>query len=104
MYRLPVDDRVVLCFILAGLIKFFGNVAHYHPDEIHENLQVFMQKLVELLHDSNVSLRIIAVETVAHISDSLHGKYSLFRNGEVQLRKMQFAYVQRIVGSIRVVQ
>ena len=52
-------------------------MAHFHPYELHDKLQPFIHKVFEIVHDDNVSLKIVAIETVAYVSSTASGKHAL---------------------------
>ena len=66
--------------IVPGLMKFFGSAAHFQPDLI-SRFPNFTDTMFNLIDDSDVSLGIIAVETLSFIATGVGGKQVLNQQG-----------------------
>ena len=64
-------------------MKFFGNIAHQQPKEICGKFQVFINMVFGLVDSEDISLRVIAIETLCFIGESSEGKLALEKQGSV---------------------
>jgi len=78
------DTIVLYCAFLhntpvfiAGLIKFFGNVAQLWPKEVFAGYPNVVTALFETFDNPDLVLLGVAMETVGYIGTSLEGKYML---------------------------
>ncbi|CAH1787157.1 unnamed protein product, partial [Owenia fusiformis] len=71
------DENPLMGFLLPGLIKFFGNVARIHPNEICDQFKAFTNTLFGLVTSPDQSLKGIAIETVGVIGERPEGKLAL---------------------------
>ncbi|KOC66025.1 26S proteasome non-ATPase regulatory subunit 5 [Habropoda laboriosa] len=77
----------LLNLLIPGLMKFFGNVAHYWPHEIFSKYPVVVSELFKVIEfPENETILGVALDTLGHISMSVEGKYALQALGhEMQL-------------------
>ena len=66
--------------IVPGLMKFFGSAAHFQPD-LMARYPNFTHTMFNLIEDSDISLAIIAVETLSFIATGIGGKQELNQQG-----------------------
>lgn len=66
--------------IVPGLLKFFGALAHFDPTVVSEYSN-FTDTLFNLIEDTDVSLSIIAIETLSFIATGCDGKLILNQQG-----------------------
>ena len=76
-----VDDNLRMLIFVAGLIKFFGNVARVHPKEVCDKFPIFIRTVMDLLDDPNITLRGISIETVGFIGGTVEGKLAFDKIG-----------------------
>lgn len=62
---------------VAGLFKFFGNVAHLWPKEVFAEYPSVLTALFETFDNPDLVLLGVAMETVGYIGTSVEGKYML---------------------------
>jgi 26S proteasome non-ATPase regulatory subunit 5 len=62
---------------IAGLIKFFGNVAQLWPKEMSAEYPNVVTALFETFDSPDLVLLGVAMETVGYIGTSVEGKYML---------------------------
>lgn len=72
--------------LVPGLMKFFGALAHFQPD-ILSKYPNFTNTMLNLVDDSDVSLKIIAIETLSFIGIRPDGKIALNQLG-------MYSYIQ----------
>jgi len=75
-------NTIVLCFtpqhvFIAGLIKFFGNIAQLWPKEVFAEYPNVVTALFETFDNPDLVLLGVAMETVGYIGTSVEGKYML---------------------------
>ena len=70
-------------------MKFFGNIAHQQPKEICGRFQVFINMVFGLVDCEDISLRVIAIETLCFIGESSEGKLALEKQGSVDSFKKE---------------
>ena len=66
------------------MIKFFASVARQHPKEINGRLEPFINTVFKQVESDDLSLRIIAMETLGFVGHSPEGKKALYRQGKKQ--------------------
>ncbi|GAB1607017.1 26S proteasome non-ATPase regulatory subunit 5-like [Argonauta hians] len=71
------DSDPMLGFLEPGLLTFFGRVARHRPKEICSKYDHFINKVLASLNCSDMTLRVIGVESIAHIASSIEGKKTL---------------------------
>ena len=64
-------------------MKFFGSIAHQQPKEIFGRFQVFINLVFTLVESEDISLRVIAIETLCFVGESSEGKLALEKQGDV---------------------
>ncbi|XP_014672675.1 PREDICTED: 26S proteasome non-ATPase regulatory subunit 5-like [Priapulus caudatus] len=89
-----IDANLLSTYLLPGLIKFFGNVAHHNPKEICSRHQVFVNVLFTNLESCNLTIQGIAVDTLGVIGSTAEGKLSLDKQGQLIDRAL------KILGTI----
>lgn len=62
--------------LVPGLLKFFGALAHFQPDIINKYPN-FTNTMFNLIDDSDISLKVIAIETLSFIATKPNGKVVL---------------------------
>ena len=78
-------------------MKFFGNVASLYPKEVCGRFKEFTALVFELVQGTDVTLAVLAAETLGVIGGSLEGKLALEKQGR-WLAEWQFA-LKAITGS-----
>ena len=81
-------------------MKFFGNIAHQQPKEICGRFQVFINMVFGLVDSEDISLRVIAIETLCFIGESSEGKLTLEKQGSVDSVKKKEENRHFISGSL----
>jgi 26S proteasome non-ATPase regulatory subunit 5 len=66
--------------LVPGLMKFFGALAHFQPDVLAKYPN-FTNTMFNLIDDSDVSVRMIAIETLSFIATGRNGKIALNMQG-----------------------
>ena len=66
--------------LVPGLMKFFGALAHFQP-EIITKYPNFTNTMFNLVNDADVSLQMIAIETMSFIATAPEGKILLDQQG-----------------------
>jgi 26S proteasome non-ATPase regulatory subunit 5 len=66
--------------LVPGLMKFLGALAHFQPDVL-ARYPNFTNTMFNLIDDSDVSLRMIAIETLSFIATERGGKFALNQQG-----------------------
>lgn len=66
--------------LVPGLMKFFGALAHFQPD-ILAKYPNFTNTMFNLIDDPDISLRMIAIETLSFIAIGRDGKLALNQQG-----------------------
>jgi hypothetical protein len=74
LYCALVHNTIVF---IAGLIKFFGNVAQLWPKEVFAEYPNVVTALFETFDNPDLVLLGVAMETVGYIGTSVEGKYML---------------------------
>ena len=74
LYCALLHDTLVF---VAGLIKFFGNVAQLWPKEVFAEYPNVVTALFETFDNPDLVLLGVAMETVGYIGTSVEGKYML---------------------------
>ncbi|XP_074655352.1 26S proteasome non-ATPase regulatory subunit 5-like [Tubulanus polymorphus] len=76
-----LETDPMVSFLLPGLIKFFGNMARLHPKEMFDQYDLFLKTVFSVLDSSDVSLSIVAIETVGFVGRTVEGKKALEDHG-----------------------
>lgn len=63
--------------LIPGLMKFFGNVSRFRPNEIFSKYPVVISALFEVIETSDESILASALDTLGHIATTVEGKYAL---------------------------
>nr|CAH0105925.1 unnamed protein product [Daphnia galeata] len=79
--------------LVPGLMKFFGALAHFQPD-ILAKYPNFTNTMFNLIDDPDISLRMIAIETLSFIAIGRDGKLALNQQGS----KLEIAI--KTIGSL----
>ena len=66
--------------LVPGLMKFFGALAHFQPNMMLKYPN-FTNTMFNLIDDSDVSLRMISIETLSFIASGPNGKSALNEQG-----------------------
>lgn len=66
--------------LVPGLMKFFGALAHFQPDVLTKYPN-FTNTMLNLVEDSEISLKVIAIETLSFIGTRRDGKIALNQLG-----------------------
>uniref|UniRef100_T1J7S9 26S proteasome non-ATPase regulatory subunit 5 n=1 Tax=Strigamia maritima TaxID=126957 RepID=T1J7S9_STRMM len=82
-------------FLLPGLIKFFGNMAHVRPKEVCEKHPSFINMLFKFIDSNDHTLLLIAIETVSMIGATVDGKITLEK-----MREMMKNYTKKLGTAI----
>jgi len=82
---------ILASLIVPGLLKFLGTFAYHQPEMLSE-YSAFTNTLFNLIQDSDLSLQIVAIETISFISTEEQGKRALHNilgnRMEVVMKKM----------------
>ena len=62
---------------------FFGHLAYLYPHKINDTLQSFTNLLFSLVEGSDVTQKVLAIETLGFMGTSIEGKTALNKNGKV---------------------
>lgn len=71
------DDVVTIQLVEPGILKFFGNVAHWQPKETLTRYPSFYNRLFNNLESSDFALMGVSVDTLGHIGITNNGKIAL---------------------------
>lgn len=63
--------------LIPGLMKFFGHVARFRPNEIFSKYPVVVSALFEVIESSDEIILASALDTLGHIATTVEGKYAL---------------------------
>ena len=63
--------------LIPGLMKFFGHVARFRPNEIFSKYPVVVSALFEVLESADQTILASALDTLGHIASTVEGKYAL---------------------------
>jgi 26S proteasome non-ATPase regulatory subunit 5 len=66
--------------LVPGLMKFFGALAHFQPDVLAKYPN-FTNTMFNLIDDPDISLKMIAIETLSFIAIGRDGKLALNQQG-----------------------
>ena len=90
--------------LVPGLMKFFGNVARYWPNEIFSKYPIVVSSLFEVIESGDESILGVALDTLGHVSASVEGKYTLQSLGDAMpcaLKKIG-EVIQRMPTELRI--
>lgn len=73
--RTEVDMMASL--LLPGIIKFFGNLMHLYPDQIHSRWSSMVSKVITFVPQPDPALAPVAIDTLGLIGSSSAGKSAL---------------------------
>jgi len=76
----PSNDPMA-AFILPGIIKFFGNIAHIRPKQVLMEYPSFVTTLFTMTESKDDVQKTVAFETIGYVGISLEGKLSLAEIG-----------------------
>ncbi|XP_012280324.1 26S proteasome non-ATPase regulatory subunit 5 [Orussus abietinus] len=68
--------------LIPGLMKFFGKVTRYKPNEILSKYPAVVTALFEVLNSEDVIILSDALDTLGHICSNVEGKYALESFGD----------------------
>jgi 26S proteasome non-ATPase regulatory subunit 5 len=71
--------------LIPGLMKFFGNVARYWPNELFSKYPVIISALFEVIDSGDQTIIGPALDTLGYVSVSVEGKYALQALGDAML-------------------
>lgn len=71
------DDVVTIQLIEPGILKFFGNVAHWKPEETITKYPNFYNRLFNNLESNDFTIIGVSVDTLGHIGITNNGKIAL---------------------------
>ncbi|CAD1469938.1 unnamed protein product, partial [Heterotrigona itama] len=90
--------------LIPGLMKFFGNVARYWPNEIFSKYPVVVSALFEVIESGDQTILGVALDTLGHVSMCAEGKYALQALGDAMpcaLKKIA-EIIQRMPTALRI--
>ena len=68
--------------LIPGLMKFFGQVARFRPNEIFSKYPVVVSALFEVIESDDQIILASALDTLGHIASTVEGKYALQELGD----------------------
>lgn len=90
--------------LIPGLMKFFGNVARYWPNELFSRYPMIITALFEVIDSGDQNILGPALDTLGFVSASVEGKYALQAFGDAMfgaLKKIA-EIVQRMPTDLRI--
>ncbi|PBC30609.1 26S proteasome non-ATPase regulatory subunit 5 [Apis cerana] len=90
--------------LIPGLMKFFGNVACYWPNEIFSKYPIVVSALFEVIESGDQTILGVALDTLGHVSMCIEGKYALQALGDAMpcaLKKIA-EIIQRMPTTLRI--
>ncbi|XP_050577672.1 26S proteasome non-ATPase regulatory subunit 5 [Bombus affinis] len=90
--------------LIPGLMKFFGNVARYWPNEIFSKYPIVVSALFEVIESGDQTILGVALDTLGHVSTRVEGKYALQALGDAMpcaLKKIA-DIIQRMPTALRI--
>lgn len=78
--------------LIPGLMKFFGNVAQFRPNEIFSRHPIVVSALFEVIDSGDPILLGSALDTLGNVASGIEGKYALQALGDTMsgaLRKIE---------------
>ncbi|CAL7947864.1 unnamed protein product [Xylocopa violacea] len=90
--------------LIPGLMKFFGNVARYWPNEIFSKYPAVVSALFEVIESGDQAILGVALDTLGHVSARSEGKYALQALGDAMtcaLKKIT-EVIQRMPTTLRI--
>ncbi|XP_033184534.1 26S proteasome non-ATPase regulatory subunit 5 [Bombus vancouverensis nearcticus] len=90
--------------LIPGLMKFFGNVARYWPNEIFSKYPIVVSALFEVIESGDQTILGVALDTLGHVSMRAEGKYALQALGDAMpcaLKKIA-DIIQRMPTALRI--
>ncbi|XP_043795396.1 26S proteasome non-ATPase regulatory subunit 5 [Apis laboriosa] len=90
--------------LIPGLMKFFGNVACYWPNEIFSKYPIVVSALFEVIESGDQTILGVALDTLGHVSMCVEGKYALQALGDAMpcaLKKIA-EIIQRMPTALRI--
>ncbi|KAG6801963.1 26S proteasome non-ATPase regulatory subunit 5 [Apis mellifera caucasica] len=90
--------------LIPGLMKFFGNVACYWPNEIFSKYPIVVSALFEVIESGDQTILGVALDTLGHVSMCVEGKYALQALGDAMpcaLKKIA-EIIQRMPTTLRI--
>jgi 26S proteasome non-ATPase regulatory subunit 5 len=84
--------------LVPGLMKFFGALAHFQPDVL-ARYPNFTNTMFNLIDDSDVSMRMIAIETTSFIATERDGKFARNQpeSTRYKIRRLPFSYLNTLL-------
>ncbi|XP_070567568.1 26S proteasome non-ATPase regulatory subunit 5-like [Ptychodera flava] len=83
------DSDPMIGFLLPGLIKFFGSVAKFEPNEVFEKHPLFAGVVFSLLSTPDPTQKGVAIDTIGVVGSSVSGKLVLNKQGKVMEKAVQ---------------
>ncbi|XP_012232422.1 26S proteasome non-ATPase regulatory subunit 5 [Linepithema humile] len=90
--------------LIPGLMKFFGNVARYWPNELFSRYPVIITALFEVIDSGDQNILGPALDTLGFVSASIEGKYALQALGDTMVGALKkiAEIVQRMPTDLRI--
>lgn len=80
-----INSESILALLLPGLLVFFGCLAKSRPEEICGKYKLFVLNLFSSTNSLDMTLRGIALETLAQVGSTVNGKLILSQFAEMDL-------------------
>ncbi|XP_043476819.1 26S proteasome non-ATPase regulatory subunit 5 [Leptopilina heterotoma] len=74
---------------IPGLMKFFGHVSRFRPNEIFSKYPIVITALFDVIENGDESILAAALDTLGHISTTIEGKYALQDLGDSMTRALK---------------
>lgn len=62
---------------IPGLMKFFGHVSRFRPNEIFSKYPIVISALFDVIENGDENILASALDTLGHIATTIEGKYAL---------------------------
>lgn len=76
-----LDDDIALNLCEPGILRFFGNIAHWKPLEMLSKYPKVYDRLLSNLKSDNLTIVGISLDTLGHIGSTNEGKIALDSTG-----------------------
>lgn len=99
-----IHEDVMAGLLIPGLMKFFGNVARLHPDDIFSKYPAVVAALFDVINTDDLTLLAIALDTLGHVASTTGGKYALdnFQNAMPKALKRIAEVIQKMTTQLKV--
>lgn len=83
------EENPLSGILIPGLMKFFGKIARFKPDEIFSKYPVLITALFDVIENGESTMLASALDTLGHIASPVQGKYALQSFGDFMPRALR---------------